>query len=145
MSSLNQALDISVSGINAERMHMELISSNIANASTTRTLSGGPYRRRIAVVGEKPLRSFAEELAYARVKLEGGGVEVMDIVEDRSPLQRVFNPGHPDADAQGFVNMPNVDLSKEMVDMVYASKLYEANITAYNATKKMMQDTLQIQ
>jgi flagellar basal-body rod protein FlgC len=145
MSSLNQALDISVSGINAERMHMELISSNIANASTTRTLSGEPYRRRIAVMGEKPLRSFAEELAYARVKLEGGGVEVMDVIEDQSPLQRVFNPGHPDADAQGFVNMPNVDLSREMVDMVYVSKLYEANITAFNATKKMMQDTLQIQ
>ena len=145
MSSLNQSFDISVSAINAERLHMELISSNIANANTTRTITGEPYRRRIAVMSEKPLRSFAEELAYARLKLEGGGVEVSDVVEDQTPFQRVFNPGHPDADSQGYVNMPNVDLAREMVDMVYASKLYEANITAFNATKKMMQDTLQIQ
>jgi len=145
MSGLNQSFDISVSAINAERLHMELISSNIANANTTRTITGEPYRRRIAVVSEKPLRSFAEELAYARLKLEGGGVEVSDVVEDQTPFQRVFNPGHPDADSQGYVNMPNVDLAREMVDMVYASKLYEANITAFNATKKMMQDTLQIQ
>jgi flagellar basal-body rod protein FlgC len=145
MSSLNQSFDISVSAINAERLHMELISSNIANANTTRTITGEPYRRRIAVMSEKPLRSFAEELAYARLKLEGGGVEVTEVVEDQTPFQRVFNPGHPDADSQGYVNMPNVDLAREMVDMVYASKLYEANITAFNATKKMMQDTLQIQ
>jgi flagellar basal-body rod protein FlgC len=145
MSGLNQSFDISVSAINAERLHMELISSNIANANTTRTITGEPYRRRIAVVSEKPLRSFAEELAYARLKLEGGGVEVTEVVEDQTPFQRVFNPGHPDADSQGYVNMPNVDLAREMVDMVYASKLYEANITAFNATKKMMQDTLQIQ
>ena len=145
MSSINQAFDISVSAINSERLHMELISSNIANANTTRTLTGDPYRRRIAVMSEKPLRSFAEELAYARLKVEGGGVEVSEVVEDQTPFQRVFNPGHPDADSQGYVNMPNVDLAREMVDMVYASKLYEANITAFNATKKMMQDTLQIQ
>lgn len=145
MSSLNQSFDISVSAINAERLHLELISSNIANANTTRTITGEPYRRRVAVMSEKPLRSFAEELAYARLKLEGGGVEVTDVVEDQTPFQRVFNPGHPDADSQGYVNMPNVDLAREMVDMVYASKLYEANITAFNATKKMMQDTLQIQ
>jgi len=145
MSSINQAFDISVSAINSERLHMELISSNIANANTTRTITGEPYRRRIAVMSEKPLRSFAEELAYARLKVEGGGVEVSEVVEDQTPFQRVFNPGHPDADSQGFVNMPNVDLAREMVDMVYASKLYEANITAFNATKKMMQDTLQIQ
>jgi flagellar basal-body rod protein FlgC len=145
MSSINQAFDISVSAINSERLHMELISSNIANANTTRTITGEPYRRRIAVMSEKPLRSFAEELAYARLKVEGGGVEVSEVVEDQTPFQRVFNPGHPDADSQGYVNMPNVDLAREMVDMVYASKLYEANITAFNATKKMMQDTLQIQ
>lgn len=145
MSSLNQALDISVSAINAERLHMELISSNIANANTTRTMTGEPYRRRVAIMSEKPLHSFAEELAFARLRLEGGGVEVSEVVEDQAPFQRVFNPGHPDADAQGYVNMPNVDLAREMVDMIYASKLYEANITAFNATKKMMQDTLQIQ
>jgi len=142
---LNNALEISVSGIIAERDHMELISSNIANINTTRTMMGGAYRRKLAVYSEKPL-SFAEELALAQQKKSlGGGVEINNVVDDRSPFHKVYNPSHPDADAQGFVNMPNVDLSKEMVDMVEANNLYGANITAYNATKKMMQDTLQIQ
>ena len=145
---LNQALEISVSGVEAQRRTMELISSNIANISTTRTIYGGPYRRRIAVLGEKQL-SFQDELARAEGKLvpslSGGGVEVRDVVEDQTPLQKVYNPGHPDADQQGNVLMPNVNTATEMVDMVYVSKLYEANITAFNATKKMLQDTLQLQ
>lgn len=142
---LNQALDISVSAIDAERKHMELISSNIANINTTRTLDGGPYRRRIAIFEEKYL-NFEQELQRADRKLGGvGGVEISDVVEDTSPLQKVYNPGHPDADASGFVSLPNVSLSKEMVDLIYSSKLYEANITVYNATKKMMQDILQLQ
>ncbi|HTY13745.1 MAG TPA: flagellar basal body rod protein FlgC [Candidatus Omnitrophota bacterium] len=140
---LDNALAISVSGVTAERTHMELISSNIANINTTRSLSGGPYRRKEAVFGEKPI-SFDHELATAENKLNGG-VEVKDIVEDKTAFNKVYNPTHPDADSQGFVKMPNVDMSKEMVDMVYASKLYEADITVYNATKKMMTDTLQIQ
>ncbi len=141
---LDNALAISVSGVTAERTHMELISSNIANISTTRSLSGGPYRRKEAVFSEKAL-SFDQELSAAERKMQSGGVEVQDVVEDKSAFNKVYNPSHPDADAQGFVKTPNVDMSKEMVDMVYASKLYEANITTYNATKKMMQDTLQIQ
>lgn len=142
----DQALEISVSAVEAQRRTMELISSNIANISTTRTVFGGPYRRRVAVLGEKPL-SFSEELSKAELKYQagGGGVEVAEIAEDQTPFSKVYNPGHPDADAQGFVSMPNVNLSNEMVDLVYTSKVYEANITAFNATKKMMQDTLQIQ
>lgn len=142
---LNEALDISVSGIEAERRTMELISSNIANVNTTRTVFGGPYRRKIAVLSEKPV-SFSDELYKAELKLssEGGGVEVADVAEDITPFQKVYNPGHPDADPQGYVSMPNVNLSNEMVDLVFTSRLYEANITAFNATKKMMQDTLQL-
>ncbi len=144
--SLDQALEISVSGIEAERRAMELISSNIANISTTRTIYGGPYRRKIAVFQEKPL-TFEQVLsaAEARVNNAAGGVEVADVVDDMSPFQKVYKPGHPDADEQGFVQMPNVNLSDEMVDMIYVSKLYEANINAYNATKKMVTDTLTIQ
>lgn len=143
---LNQALDISVSGIEAQRRTMELIASNLANVSTTRTINGGPYRRKVAVLGEKSL-SFNDVLYKAELKMSGenGGVDVVDIVEDQAPFQKVYNPGHPDADTQGFVSMPNVNLSTEMVDLVYTSKLYEANITAFNATKKMMQDTLSLQ
>jgi flagellar basal-body rod protein FlgC len=143
----NQALEISVSGVEAQRRTMELISSNLANISTTRTAYGGPYRRRVAVLSEKPL-SFDSQLSAAQLRLYGagaGGVEVSDVVEDNTPFQKVYNPGHPDADANGFVQMPNVDMSNEMVDMVMTSQLYTANITAFNATKKMMQDTLTIQ
>jgi flagellar basal-body rod protein FlgC len=142
---LNQALDISISGVNAERITMELIASNLANINTTRTIYGGPYRRRVPVLGEKPL-SFANELSKAEKKIMGGGgVEVVDVVEDTTPFPKVYKPGHPDADEQGFVSLPNVNMSDEMVDLVYTSRIYEANITAFNATKKMMQDTLQLQ
>ncbi|KPJ69787.1 flagellar biosynthesis protein FlgC [candidate division WOR-1 bacterium DG_54_3] len=140
---LNRAMDISVSGIEAQRITMELIASNLANINTTRTVYGGPYRRRVPVLSEKSL-SFAEELSRAERKLHGGGVEVTEVVEDSSPFQKVYKPGHPDADEQGFVSLPNVDMSTEMVDLMYSSRLYEANITAFNATKKMMQDTLQL-
>ena len=137
-------MDISISGIEAQRITMELIASNVANINTTRTVYGGPYRRRVPVLSEKPI-SFAEELARAEGKIVGGGVEVRDVVEDATPFQKVYKPGHPDADAQGFVSLPNVDLSKEMVDLMYSLRMFEANVTAFNATKKMMQDTLQLQ
>jgi flagellar basal-body rod protein FlgC len=140
---LDQALDISISAVNANRIHMEIISSNLANINTTRTLLGGPYRRKIPVFSEKPLE-FSQALTAAEKNLSGG-IEVSEIVEDQTPLQKVFNPGHPDADSEGFVSLPNVSMAKEMVDMVYVQKVYEANITAYNATKKMEQDTLSIQ
>lgn len=143
---LNQAMNISLTAIKAERTQMEVIASNLANVNTTRTVNGGPYRRKVVVFGEKPI-SFSEELSFAQNRLEGGvpgGVEVADIIEDVSPFPKVYNPGHPDADANGFVSLPNVSLSKEMVDLVYNSKLYEANITAYNASKKMAQDTLNL-
>jgi len=143
---LRNALDISASGIEAQRRTMELIASNIANINTTRTIFGGPYQRRVAVLTEKPI-SFSEELSRAEMRIfgTGGGVEVSDIVEDKSPFQKVYNPGHPDADGQGFVTMPNVNLSTEMVEMMEVSKLYEANIVAFNATRKMGSDLMQLQ
>lgn len=140
---LDQAMEISVSGINANRIHMEIISSNLANINTTRTLQGGPYRRKIPVFHEKPIE-FTQVLSTAEKKLSGG-IEVSEISEDQSPFQKVFNPGHPDADSSGFVSLPNISMSKEMVDMIYVSRLYEANITAYSATKRMAQETLQLQ
>ncbi|MBU0572988.1 MAG: flagellar basal body rod protein FlgC [Candidatus Margulisiibacteriota bacterium] len=138
---IDRILDISSSAIEAERLQMELISSNIANANTTRTEDGGPYTRKVAVLEEKPL-TFQDALAAAEEKLYGGGVRVAEVVRDTSPYQKVYKPDHPDADINGFVELPNVDLSREMVDMVEVSKLYEANITVFNASKKMLQDTL---
>jgi len=140
---IEDAMDISVSGINANRVHLEVIASNLANINTTRTVQGGPYKRKIPIFSEKTLE-FNQVLSTAEKKLSGG-IEVIEITEDKTPLQKVFNPGHPDADSNGFVTMPNVSMSKEMVDMIYVEKLYEANITAYNATKRMAQETLQIQ
>lgn len=138
---LDNAMDISVSAIAAQRLHMEIIASNLANVNTTRTFLGGPYRRKVPIFAEKPL-VFTEELKRAKAKISGGGVEVVGMAEDETPFQRVYNPGHPDADPQGFVYLPNVDLSKEMVDLIYTSKLYEANITVFNTAKKMAQDTM---
>lgn len=141
----DEIMEISSDGIESYRRTMELISSNIANINTTRTIAGGPYRRQIAVLSAKPL-SFENALDQAQMKLanRAGGVAVSDVAEDQTPFQKVYNPGHPDADAQGYVSMPNVSLANEMVNMVEVSKLYTANITAFNATKKMMQDTLQL-
>jgi len=140
---LMQAFDISVSGLDAQRTHMEVIASNLANINSTRSIYGGPYRRKVPVFAEQPL-AFGEALRRAEARLAGGGVEVAVVGEDMTPFQRVYDPGHPDADAEGFVSLPNVSMSKEMVDLVYVSRLYEANITAFNATKKMAQDTLLI-
>lgn len=141
---LNRALNISASGIRAESLQMEVIASNIANINTTRTMDGGPYRRRMAVFEEAPI-TFQSALDTASAKLDGGGVGFREIIEDNAPMQKVYNPTHPDADQNGFVSMPNVSISKEMVDMIYNAKLYEANITVYNATKTMLKETLQLQ
>ena len=137
-----QSFDISVSGVNADRVWMENIASNLANINSTRSIYGGPYRRRVTVFAEQPL-AFGEALRRAEARMAGGGV-VADVAEDPTPFQKVYNPGHPDADADGFVSLPNVSMSKEMIDLAYASRLYEANITVFNATKKMAQDTLLI-
>lgn len=143
---LNNSLDISVSAIAAERTRMELIASNLANINTTRTEGGGPYKRKMMLYTEKPI-SFSEILTKEqnRVESRGGGVEYRVIDDNDTQFQRVYNPGHPDADANGFVTLPNVSMATEMTDLVYVSKVYEANISVFNATKKMAQDTLQIQ
>jgi flagellar basal-body rod protein FlgC len=140
---LMQAFDIAVSGIDAQRTQLELIASNLANINSTRTIYGGPYRRKIPIFAEEPL-AFGEALNRAEARLSGGGVKLVGVSDDMSPFPRIYNPGHPDADTEGFLSLPNVSMSKEMVDMVYASRLYEANITVFNATKKMAQDTLMI-
>ncbi|MEK7376507.1 MAG: flagellar basal body rod protein FlgC [Candidatus Margulisiibacteriota bacterium] len=144
--SLSSALDISVSGIMAEKTHMELIASNTANINTTKSVGGGAYKRKIAVYTETPI-SFQDQLSSAQAKLakKPGGVFVSIVDDASSPAQKVYNPGHPDADLNGYVSLPNVSLATEMTDLVYSNQLYGANITVFNATKKMGQDALQIQ
>jgi flagellar basal-body rod protein FlgC len=128
-----ESLRISASGMSAERLRMDVISANIANADSTTGPDGQPYRRQEVVL--EPGGSFDDVLK---------GVQVAGIAEDQSPPRRVYDPGHPDADAQGYVSMPNVSPITEMVDLIGASRSYEANVTAMNASKQIVTRTLDI-
>lgn len=131
------AIDVSGSGLTAQRLRLDIIASNIANAETTRTQEGGPYIRKA------PVFSIKE---YVSSHGEGGlqGVKVTSIWKDPSPPRMIYNPGHPDADPEGYVSMPNVNPVMEMVDMIAASRAYEANVTAINSTKAMAAKALEI-
>lgn len=145
MSFLN-SFDISASGMTAQRQRLDIAAENISNMNTTRTASGGPYRRKMVVLQENLVSSFRSELQsrLSRKTSQKGGVKVAEIVEDQRDLQPVYNPEHPDADENGYVMMPNVDLVKETVDGMSATRAYEANITAFNAMKLMAQKALEI-
>lgn len=133
---------ISASGMTAERLRMDAIANNLANANTTRTADGGPYRRQIPVFAARELtRSQARRSGSAFV---GMGVRVVGIHHDDSPPRLVYDPEHPDADENGYVHMPNVDVVREMVDLISASRAYEANITAFNTAKSMAMRALEI-
>ena len=135
----------SASGLTAQRLRMDLIAGNLANAATTRTAAGGPYRRRLAVLAERG-PGFAGVLqgALGGAAPEPAGVQVAGIVEDPSPLRLRYDPSHPDADAQGYVRLPNVDTVTEMVDLIAASRAYEANATAITDLKGMVHRALEI-
>lgn len=138
------AMDISASGMTAQRLRTDIISQNIANVSTTRDENGQPYKRRTVVFEEKPSNSFNDYLSVASSSI-GNGVKVSAIVEDNTtPMTMVYDPSHPDADEDGYVYYPNVNTVTEMTNMIDASRAYEANITAFNATKAMTTQALQI-
>lgn len=153
MIKMFSALETSASGLSAERLRMDVIANNIANANTTRTSEGGPYRRQMTVLESRP--SFATTLQQqlgqqgqpagsdpqARV---GQGVRVTQIIQDQRPFKVKYDPAHPDADANGYVQLPNVETVTEMVDLISASRAYEANVTALNAFKQMVSTALQI-
>lgn len=138
------AMDISASGMTAQRLRTDIISQNIANVDTTRDENGQPYKRRTVVFEEKPSNSFNDYLSVASSSI-GNGVKVSAIVEDNTtPMTMVYDPSHPDADEEGYVYYPNVNTVTEMTNMIDASRAYEANITAFNATKAMTTQALQI-
>ena len=141
--SFLSSFNISASGMTAQRLRMDIAAENISNMETTRTQDGGPYRRKVVVLQEQPM-SFKSVLDRAASGTEKGGVVVSEIAEDQSDLQPVYNPGHPDADENGYVLMPNVDLVKETVDSMAAYRAYEANVTAFNTMKSMAQKALEI-
>lgn len=136
---LFQSMAISASALTAERLRMDLIASNIANMNTTRTASGGPYRRKVAVFAEK----LEQAMSRGR-ELTGSGVTVAKIVEDQSPPRLVYDPSHPDANQDGYVAMPNINVINEMVDLITATRAYEANVTVLNAGKTMALKALEI-
>ena len=137
------AIDSAASGLTAERLRMDVISNNIANANTTRTAEGGPYRRQIVVFEPRSgQQSFAQVLSQQMDS--GSGVKVAGITKDTTPTRRVYEPNHPDADKDGYVEMPNINIVSEMVDMITATRAYEANVTAVNAAKSMALKALEI-
>ncbi len=135
MMDIFSIMNISATGMTAQRFRIDVIATNIANAETTRTPEGGPYRRKIPI--------FAE---YVRRYMEGKeikGVKVAKIIEDDS-YRLVYDPDHPDADENGYVKMPNVNVLREMVDLINAQRAYEANVSVFNAVKMMANSALQI-
>ncbi|MGN7453828.1 flagellar basal body rod protein FlgC [Paenibacillus pasadenensis] len=144
---LSNGFDISASALTAQRLRMDVVSSNIANAETTRgSFVDGqfqPYKRKMVVLEPMKAGSF-DSMLRSEMGEASKGVKATRIVEDQSPEKLVYNPNHPDADASGYVRMPNVDVAKEMVDMISASRAYEANVTALNATKAMFVKALEI-
>lgn len=146
--SFLSSFDISASGLTAERQRLDIASENIANSNTTRTASGeGPYRRKMVVLQEVPSTTTSFRSRFNSLlnrTASKGGVRVTEIVEDQRDLQPVYNPDHPDANEEGYVMMPNVDLVKETVDGMSATRAYEANITAFNAMKLMAQRAIDI-
>ncbi len=137
------ALKISASGLSAQRTRLNVLSSNLANANSTRSADGsGPYKRKDPVFQEVSADSFDRTLD--KVSKQLSGVEVTDVIEDNTPGQRIYDPGHPDADKEGYVTMPNVNVVTELTDIMATSRSYEANITAMRAAKDMVQAALAI-
>ena len=145
--SFLSSFDISASGLTAERQRLDIAAENLSNTNTTRTESGGPYRRKVVVLQEVPSTSFRTKfnsLLNRSASAAKGGVKVTEIIEDQRDLNPVYDPDHPDADENGYVMMPNVDPVKETIDGMSATRSYEANITAFNAIKLMAQKALEI-
>jgi flagellar basal-body rod protein FlgC len=146
--SFFSSLGISAGGLTAERLRMDVTAENLANAQTTRTAQGGPYRRKEVVLQEAQSGGFgatlAAQMGAQATTRRPGGVEVAGVVEDATNFKTVYDPGHPDANAQGYVEMPNVDTVTEMVDLISASRAYEANVTAMQAAKQMFSKTLEL-
>jgi flagellar basal-body rod protein FlgC len=163
-SSLFSALHISSSGLTTERQKMTVISENIANASTTKTANGDPYRRKIVTAAEgMPGKKFQEVLQDSELRLsetqakhipgepfkykkpEGlSGVHVDGVHQDQSPFKMIFDPHHPDADEKGYVAMPNVNIVQEMTNLINVSRSFEANTTAFTSSKEMLRKAIKL-
>lgn len=166
MMDMFSGLSISASGLRAQRIRQNVISSNLANAETTRTKEGGPYKRQFVVLRENPadpekrfifgpekMKGFTTHENHIPIPEPGfplgrdhvgSGVEVASIEQDQTPAKLVYDPSHPDANSEGYVAMPNVNVVQEMTDMITATRSYEASVTAMNSTKAMLMKALEI-
>ncbi|MDF2542274.1 MAG: hypothetical protein K0S47_1992 [Herbinix sp.] len=143
MSMMN-GMNISASGMTAQRLRMDIISQNIANVNTTRDEDGNAYKRKTVVFAEKDATPFSEVLMKASGNY-GNGVKVTEISEDNeTEMRKVYDPSHPDADEEGYVTYPNVNTVQEMTDLIDATRSYEANVTAFNASKSMALKGLEV-
>lgn len=140
MATLDSAISASASGLAAERLRIEVAVSNLANAESTRGPEGRPYRRRDVVLAAQPMGNFTDALGQATAT----GVKVAGIVEDQSAARRRYEPSHPDADKDGYVELPNVDPAEEMVDMLSAARAYQANLTAVTLIRDLVQRALEL-
>ena len=143
--ALFQSFDISASGMTAQRFRTDIIAENIANVNTTRTEDGTPYRRQVVTFAQKVDTPFSDILKSHRNKYKGEGVKVYSLKEDEtSDLIMEYDPSHPDADENGYVSYPNVNIVTEMTNLIDASRAYEANATAFDASKAIAQAGIQI-
>jgi flagellar basal-body rod protein FlgC len=142
--SLLSSLSVSASGMSAQRERAEVLVENIANADTTRTAEGGPYRRRDVIFQSDSVSSPFSSVLQNQLDGQAKGVSVSDIVVDDSEPERRYMPGHPDADKDGYVAMPRVNAAQDMVDLLGASRSYEANVSAISAIKDMVQKSIDL-
>ncbi len=145
--ALMESTSISATALTAQRLRMDVIAQNIANVNTTRTAEGGPYKRKVVLfqeILENDPFAIRFNNALLRQAHQGMGVRVSSVEEDGTPGTLNYDPGHPDADEDGYVRMPNVNIVEEMVNMISASRSYEANITAISNTKAMTTRTLEL-
>ncbi|OUR96194.1 flagellar basal body rod protein FlgC [Halobacteriovorax marinus] len=138
------SLKISASGLAANKKRMAAISSNIANAETTRTAEGGPYRRKEVVFGSEPARETFSEILEGEIDVNAQTVQATEVISTNRPPILKYEPNHPDANEQGYVAKPNINVMEEMANMISASRSYEANINAMNTTKNMAMKALEI-
>ncbi len=142
--SLLSSISVSASGMSAERERAEVLVENIANADTTRTAEGGPYRRRDVVFQSDSVSSPFSSVFQNQLDSQARGVSVSDIIVDNSEPERRYMPGHPDADQNGYVAMPRVNPAQDMVDLLGASRSYQANVSAISAVKDMVQKSIDL-
>ncbi|WP_045215917.1 flagellar basal body rod protein FlgC [Desulfonatronovibrio magnus] len=142
--SFMKTLDIGASALSAERTHLNVISMNLANVNTTRTPEGGPYRRKTVLFQATPVETPFGKAMQSELERELRGVKAKSVLNDNRPFKMVYDPGHPDANNDGYVQMPDINVVEEMANMLTAMRTYEANVASITTAKSMFQKAMEI-